>query len=41
VRVLLTGGSRFVGELGVELPDLETQLARLRHEMEDVACGTT
>ena len=27
--------------LGVVLPDLETQLARLRHEMEDVACATT
>jgi dTDP-4-dehydrorhamnose reductase len=27
--------------LGVELPDLDTQLARLRHEMEDVTCGTT
>jgi dTDP-4-dehydrorhamnose reductase len=27
--------------LGVELPDLDTQLARLRHEMEDVTCSTT
>jgi len=27
--------------LGVKLPDLDTQLARLRHEMEDVTCGTT
>ena len=27
--------------LGVELPDLDTQLARLRHEMEDVTCATT
>jgi dTDP-4-dehydrorhamnose reductase len=27
--------------LDVELPDLETQLARLRREMEEVACGTT
>ena len=27
--------------LGVELPDLDAQLARLRHELEDVACGTT
>jgi dTDP-4-dehydrorhamnose reductase len=27
--------------LGVELPDLDTQLARLRHEMEATACLTT
>ena len=27
--------------LGVELPDLDTQLARLRHEMEGVTCHTT
>ena len=27
--------------LGVELPDLDTQLARLRRELEDVACATT
>jgi dTDP-4-dehydrorhamnose reductase len=27
--------------LAVELPDLDTQLARLRHEMEDAQCGTT
>ncbi len=27
--------------LGVELPDLDTQLARLRHELEDVPCATT
>jgi dTDP-4-dehydrorhamnose reductase len=27
--------------LGVELPDLDTQLARLRHEMEGVTCSTT
>jgi dTDP-4-dehydrorhamnose reductase len=27
--------------LGVELPDLDTQLARLRHELEDAACATT
>jgi dTDP-4-dehydrorhamnose reductase len=29
------------GVLGVELPDLETQLARLRHVLEAVACATT
>jgi dTDP-4-dehydrorhamnose reductase len=29
------------GALGVELPDLDTQLARLRHEMEATACLTT
>ena len=28
-------------ELGVELPDLDTQLARLRHEMEALSCLTT
>ena len=27
--------------LGVELPGLDTQLARLRHETEDVTCATT
>ena len=27
--------------LGVELPGLDTQLARLRHEMEGAKCGTT
>jgi dTDP-4-dehydrorhamnose reductase len=27
--------------LGVELPDLDTQMARLRHEMEDMTCSTT
>jgi dTDP-4-dehydrorhamnose reductase len=27
--------------LGVELPDLDTQLARLRHELEEAACVTT
>ena len=27
--------------LGVELPDLDTQLARLRHQLEDAACHTT
>ena len=27
--------------LGVELPDLDTQLARLRREMEDATCSTT
>jgi len=27
--------------LGVELPDLDTQLARLRHEMEALSCLTT
>ena len=27
--------------LGVELPDLDTQLARLRHDMEDMPCPTT
>jgi dTDP-4-dehydrorhamnose reductase len=27
--------------LGVGLPDLDTQLARLRHEMEDLTCSTT
>jgi dTDP-4-dehydrorhamnose reductase len=27
--------------LGVELPDLDTQLARLRHELEEAACATT
>ncbi|HTE59105.1 MAG TPA: hypothetical protein VK631_02065, partial [Solirubrobacteraceae bacterium] len=27
--------------LGVELPDLDAQLARLRHEMEDATCATT
>ena len=27
--------------LGVELPDLDTQLARLRHQMEDQTCGPT
>jgi dTDP-4-dehydrorhamnose reductase len=27
--------------LGVELPDLDTQLARLRHEMEGATCATT
>jgi dTDP-4-dehydrorhamnose reductase len=29
------------GALGVELPDLDTQLARLRHELEAQACLTT
>jgi dTDP-4-dehydrorhamnose reductase len=27
--------------LGVELPDLDTQLGRLRHELEEAACATT
>jgi dTDP-4-dehydrorhamnose reductase len=27
--------------LAVELPDLNTQLARLRRAMEELACGTT
>ena len=27
--------------LGVELPDLDSQLARLRHEMEALSCLTT
>jgi hypothetical protein len=27
--------------LGVELPDLDTHLARLRRELEEAACATT
>jgi dTDP-4-dehydrorhamnose reductase len=33
--------TRTAARLGVALPDLETQLARLRHELEEAACATT
>jgi dTDP-4-dehydrorhamnose reductase len=33
--------SATAARLGVELPDLDTQLARLRHELEEAACATT
>ena len=34
-------GAATAAALGVVLPDLDTQLARLRHEMEDATCPTT
>jgi dTDP-4-dehydrorhamnose reductase len=34
-------GSATAARLGVALPDLDTQLARLRHQLEDAACHTT
>ena len=34
-------GAATAARLGVELPELDTQLARLRHQLEDAACHTT
>jgi dTDP-4-dehydrorhamnose reductase len=34
-------GAATAARLGVELPDLDTQLTRLRHQLEDAACHTT
>jgi hypothetical protein len=34
-------GTVTAARLGVELPDLDTQLALLRHQLEDAACHTT
>jgi hypothetical protein len=48
MRIFLTGacdtrldGSATAVRLGVELPDLETRLLRLRGELEDATCATT